>query len=159
MGSHRVGHDRSDLAAAAADSVFGILALMPPKLLDERAKEWPTGPHDHVVIPLLLHRLTFPMSSQQGVSRHRRQGGACGSWAASCLHLFFYIVRAYLESEFTKCSWNGCVNTQHVRGLKVAPSLLPKHKVCRCYNGHFSHSHLWSIRSPSTLSTKMEKEN
>ena len=110
---------------------------MPPKLLDERAKEWPTGPHDHVVIPLLLHRLIFPMSFQQGVSRHRRQGGACGSWAASCLHLFFYIVRAYLESEFTKCSWNGCVNTQPLRGLKVPPSLLPKHKACQVLQWSF----------------------
>ena len=118
----------------------------------------PTGPHDHVVIPLLLHRLTFPMSSQQGVSRHRRQSGACGSWAASCLHLFFYIVRAYLESEFTKCSWNGCVNTQHLRGLKVLPSLPPKCKVCQVLQWSFpTFSPL--VHKSFHISTKIEKEN
>ena len=50
---------------------------------------------------------------------------------------FFYIVRAYLESEFTKCSWNGCVNTQPLRGLKVPPSLLPKHKACQVLQWSF----------------------
>ena len=71
---------------------------------------------------------------------------------------FFYIVRAYLESEFTKCSWNGCVNTQHLRGLKVLPSLPPKCKVCQVLQWSFpTFSPL--VHKSFHISTKIEKEN
>lgn len=75
------------------------------------------------------------------------------------LPLFFYIVRAYLESEFTKCSWNGCVNTQHLRGLKVLPSLPPKCKVCQVLQWSFPTFSPLVHKKSFHISTKIEKEN
>ena len=127
---------------------------MPPKgiLLDERAKE--------LLIMVLMIMLLSHLNLLSHVFPTADTGGRVVLVVPRLPLVYIcFFTSAYLESKFTKCSWNGCVNTQSLGGLKFHPIFFLNRRSAGCYSGHFPHSHLFVYRKSFHIATKIEKEN